>query len=146
MFWGCITSNGVGCLIKCPQRCTSSDYIEVLEHASIQDSASFNVMFMDDNTPIHRAANVVAWKADRAVVSLNWPPRSPDLIPLENVWGIMKRRIRSLAKQPETLIDLEQCVVNEWNAISCKLLKNLYNGMKKRVFSCIQAKGYPIRK
>ena len=81
---------------------------------------------------------MVAWKADRAVVSLNWPPRSPDLIPLENVWGIMKRRIRSLAKQPETLIDLEQCVVNEWNAISCILLKNLYNG--------IQAKGYPIRK
>ena len=47
----------------------------------------------------------------------------------------MKKRIRSVAKQPETLIDLEQCVVNEWNAISFKLLKNLYNGMKKRFLS-----------
>jgi hypothetical protein len=51
----------------------------------------------------------VAWISfrcleDAHVPILPWPPRSPDLSPMEHVWDIIGRRLSRLEQVPQTLV------------------------------------------
>ena len=67
MYWGCITFDGTGALVKCPMPFNSQSYIKTLEHASIQHSGDFGMKYMDDKAPIHRSFNVCDWKYNNNV-------------------------------------------------------------------------------
>ncbi len=53
----------------------------------------------------HTASITTAWLHSRKVRVLNWPACSPDLSPIENIWRIIKRKIRQ--RRPQTLQQLE---------------------------------------
>ena len=42
-------------------------------------------MFQHDNAPRHRAKIVQQWLHEIEVETLEWPPQSPDLNPIEHV-------------------------------------------------------------
>jgi transposase len=48
---------------------------------------------------------------------LPWPPRSPDLSPIEHVWDIIGSRLLNLQHPPETLAALRHEVEVAWNEI-----------------------------
>lgn len=144
MFWGFISSTQKGQLIKCPSPLTSSGYIEILQRAAIQASGDFGLTFVDDNAPIHRSGEVKKWMQDNEVQTTEWPARSPDLNPIENLWGLMKRKLSQIQPQPKTLCDLEVCVQTIWEQIPHNTIINLYKSMPKRVEKCRKAHGYPI--
>ena len=97
----------------------ATDHIETLEGAAIQvASAEYELIFMDDNAPIHRAGLVIEWKTLHCVDSLNWPPYSPDLNPIENVRGFIKRKIHSRAHLPLTLAEFDAAVRQKWESLS----------------------------
>ena len=50
-------------------------------------------LFMQDNAEPHSTHVTTAWLCSKRVRVLDWPACSPDLSPIENVWGIMKGKI-----------------------------------------------------
>ena len=67
--------------------------------------------FMQDGASIHTAKVVKKWFADNNIEVLDWPPQSPDLNPIENMWSFMKKNLEdyntsSIPKLKQALLDL----------------------------------------
>jgi len=76
--------------------------------------------------------------------SLYWPAQGPDLNPIENVWGIMKRNIttQNIAKSVQ---ELEKQLLNEWWSIPQETINELIDSMPSRVQAVIDAHGGPTK-
>ena len=74
-----------------------------------------------------------------------WPGNSPDLSPIENLWGLVKQRLSELpsAKNLEVLENQLKIV---WAEIDPVVLKNLIDGMPNRAKTCVELNGGYIGK
>ena len=127
---------------------TARRYIEVLEEylPTILENDS---IFMQDNAPIHTARIVKAWFQERDIDIVNWPPYSPDLNPIENLWKMLKAKIIELYPEFTTMKDnkqtkalLIQAAKEAWDLLEDQLLNKLASGMQKRVNAVKTAKGW----
>ncbi len=98
--------------IACFGRHYPERYIQVLKQHMLP---SRRCPFQEDNAKPHTAAITTAWLHSRRVRVLNWPACSPDLLPLENIWPIIKRKI--CQRRPRTLQQLETYIWQEWDQI-----------------------------
>ncbi len=57
-----------------------------------------------------------SWLRRKRVRVLDWPACSPDLSPIENVWRILKRKMRQ--RRPRTVAHLKTCLQEEWDKIT----------------------------
>ena len=76
-----------------------------------------NVTFQQDNARPHVARVVRDYLTQQNVDVLPWPAVSPDLSPIERVWGEMERRLRHLQNQKVRLAEMGQELIHIWNNI-----------------------------
>ena len=79
-------------MTKIEGRFTADQYIEILEEVMLPSVRQYalpypeRIIFMQDNCPIHKARVVNRWfQEQRDIELLDWPSRSCDLNPIENV-------------------------------------------------------------
>ncbi len=114
MLWECISAYGMGSLHVLEGTMNAERYIKVLEQHMLPSRWCLfqgrPCVFQQDNAKPHSAAITTAWLHSRRVRVLNWPACSPDLSPIENIWCIIKWKIRQRCKGqrwPRTLQQLE---------------------------------------
>jgi transposase len=82
---------------------------------------------------------------NNAIEILDWPPYSPDISPIENVWAEMKRKLYRQGT-PDSVDALIAQVLHLWNSdpdIHALCVK-LCLGMCDRVSKVLRQKGGPI--
>ncbi len=98
MVWGAMSSVGVGPLCFLRSKVNTAIYQEVLEHfmlpAADQLYGDADFIFQQDLAPANSAKATSTWFKDHGIPVLNWAANSPDLNPIENLWGIVKRKMR----------------------------------------------------
>ncbi len=136
MVWGCIIAYGMGSLHVLEGTMNAERYIKVSEQHMLP---SRRRLFQQNNAKPHTAAITTAWLHSRRVRVLNWPACSPDLSPIENIWCIIKRKIRQ--RRPRTLQQLETYIRQEWDQIPTPKLQKLITSMPRRLLTVLKRRG-----
>lgn len=116
-------------------RMNSDEYQEMLEACLIpfyEDFDQDGLVFQQDGAPAHRSLSTQNWLAARFINVLNWPACSPDLNPMENIWGVLVRRIYAENKIYTNLVELRQAIIREWGKLEVRVLQNLNSSMNRR--------------
>jgi len=107
---------------------------------SLEDIAP-GAIFKVDNAPAHRSRVATNFLEEREVVRMALPACSPDLSPIEHLWDVLGRRIRSNHPPAGTLPRLIEILEMEWAAIPQDTIRTLVQSMRRRCQACIQARG-----
>ena len=75
------------------------------------------------------------------IALLDWPEKSPDLNPIENVWGIVKRKMRNT--RPNNADSLKAAIEVTWASITPQQGRRLIDSMPLCIDAVIHAKGLP---
>ena len=79
-------------------------------------ASEVDLVFQHDNAPCHTARSIRTFLQENGLKTLDWPPQSPDLSPIELCWSKFKE-ILSSAKA-RTLDALDIVITNAINVIS----------------------------
>ena len=77
----------------------------------------------------------------KRIKTLHWPPQSPDLNPIEHIWGIIKQKLYSEKDFPKNKKELIERVFHIWEKFDEKLLESLTNHAIKRFHAVVVRKG-----
>lgn len=143
MVWGCFSWSSVGNLVEIEGIMTADRYIDIinenLEESLLKMGLEESFIFQQDNDPKHTARKSTAFFKANRIKLLEWPPQSPDLNPIENLWSILDRQVDKGEVTNKT--KLFKALNEAWQNIDETYLHNLVESMPRRLQAVIQAKG-----
>ena len=92
-----------------------------------------------DNSPPFISRPVKTWIHNNGINVLEWPPHSPDLNPIENLWPRVHALTDKLhpTSQPALADAFKAC----WQELSLDIFSNFAQSMPARIAACIAANG-----
>ncbi len=147
MIWAAMSSAGVGPLCFLKSTVNAAIYQEILEHFMLPSADKLygdaDFIFQQDLAPAHTAKGTKSWFNDHGITVLDWPANSPDLNPIENLWSIVKRKMRDT--RPNNADELKATVKETWASIPPQQCHKLITSMPRRIEAVIKAKGAPTK-
>lgn len=166
MVWGCFCGDRIGPLIVCDEEAIDRDEYEDILYDGLfsliddllnppEDPTTIHVgtpdsyIFMQDNAPCHKANEVLEFLAENLVPIMQWPPQSPDLNPIENLWVQLKdafyKRFIELFSHPSKSLEARyrygEVLQEVWYNQGQELIDALINSMPERVQAVIETNG-----
>ena len=121
------------------QNIQASKMIEVLD----KQRGRGRWIFQQDGARCHTSRCTIDWLATKCKYISKWPPNSPDLNPIENLWGIMKKAVGQT--QPESIQELKDIVLTVWDSLDQEVINNLVNSFFNRLRLVLLLKGESIQ-
>lgn len=146
MVWGCFSGQGMGPIHIIKDTMTGIGYRTILNdvmYPYAEENMPLVWRFQHDNDPKHTSRVVTEWLQSNEVRVLKWPAQSPDLNPIENLWEIVDRKIRTQNYTRKEV--LSEAVIREWQNISKETIDSLIGSMHRRCEAVIKNKGYPTK-
>ena len=144
MVWGAIGKGGYRTpLIQCNGHVNAEKYIDILERNKIFENLYNNFpngfIWQQDNAPAHVAAITTYYLQRKIGNWVEWPPHSPDLNPIEQLWGYLKSQIKGMCFNSKE--ELFNKLSELWDSIPNEIIHNYYSSFKARLQACLQHQG-----
>ena len=124
----------------------TKNYGSVLERKMVQNMSK--AVFMQDGAPAHTSKKTQSWCKENLANfwdKTQWPGNSPDLNPIENLWGYLQQELDKM-EPAKTISDLKVQLESAWATLQPSFLQALVDGMPERVKTCIKLDGNYISK
>jgi transposase len=147
MFWGCVSLKAYGPLVEVKGKNTALSYIETLKTYLLPEleAAEVPMVFQQDNASIHKTAAVMSFMTENGILTFEWPPQSPDLSPIENLWNVMKMKMKALTPRPRSHASMRDACLEIWRVLADDIRVSLVSGFRKRLEKCLKFKGDIIK-
>ena len=86
-------------------------------------------VLQQDNDLKHTSKSIQEWFKTKCWTVLKWPAMSPDLNPIEHLWGDLKTAVGR--RHPSNLGELEQFAQEEWAKVPVERWRKLIHGYRK---------------
>ena len=160
MIWGCFVGNKLGTIVSIDSSIDSNIYIITLRDNllpyldALATDGITDITFQQDNAPVHTSKKTQAFfttiASERKFVVMDWPPRSPNMNLIENLWAHLKLELHRRYPDTATLRGSPQYIrqrITEraqevWWSIGEEVLDRLIDSMPHRVQALIDARGW----
>jgi hypothetical protein len=166
MVWACFTGERLGPLIVCEEGGIGAvEYEEILydglfsliddlleppeDPNTIRVADENTFLFMQDNAPCHKATEVLEFLEESNIPVMEWPPQSPDLNPIENLWVSFKaafhKRFIEMFNHPSKSLEARyrygEVLQDVWYNQGMELVEAVVKSMPQRCQAVIEAQG-----
>lgn len=93
----------------------------------VEEEMPLRWTLVQDNDPKHTSRSTKQWLSEHSISTMDWPPQSPDLNPIENLWDIADRQIdRENVRNKHQLFEQVQ---HAWQQVPMDTIHNLIESM-----------------
>lgn len=110
-----------------------------------EESKGASVWVMEDETSVQRAQQLQGYLEYHNMLSLIWPPSSPDLNSMEYMWNLLKNRLNHRSPRPSSVEEMGEAIKEEWDKIGENELLEFVDSMPERIEAIIAANGGHIQ-
>lgn len=106
----------------------------------VEEKMPLRFKFQQDNDPKHSSKVLKQVFNDEQIPVLKWPSQSPDLNPIENLWEIVDRKLRTrtYSNKDDLLAGLQE----QWVNLDMNIIDKLIESMPRRCQAVIDNNGY----
>ena len=143
--WGGISSRGATAIVLFTGIMNATSYTDILDALLvpyIQEYYPHHNRFQQDNDPKHTSRWARSYFTSNRINWWRTPPSSPDLNPIENVWGSMKEYLRRVTK-PKNTAELKAGIKEFWKTLTPEVCTKYIRHLRKVIPKVIDDEGGP---
>ena len=148
MIWGCFNHACSGSIKVCEGTMNQNSYLDTLSEKLLPTISQYGLegrcYHLDDSAKCHRTKKILDWHCENNIMKIDWPGNSPDLNPIENLWAILKYKLRcrTILTKATLIHEIKKVWFEE---IDKNIFQNLSNFMPSRIQKVLDNKGYPSK-
>ncbi len=150
MVWGIFSWHTLGLLVPIKHHLNATVYLSIVaDHVHPFMTTVYHLLmyFQQDNASCHKDQIIsdCFLEHDNEFTLLKWPPQSPDLNPIEQLWDVVEREIHIMDVQLTNLQQLCDAIMSIWTNISEECFQPCVEPKLRRIKPVLEAKRGPTR-
>lgn len=147
IIWSCFSFYGPGRSHIVEDRMNTEWYVtKIIRNRVLQQLEQWypgsDGVFQQDNAPCHKSKRAMEEFRVNNITVMDWPPSSPDINPIENLWGLVKKRI--MKTKPKSKNEIITGFIKVWHNDDeiLNIMQSLVKSMPRRVRALIDSRGF----